>query len=274
MKRSTQLLGVLLLALAAITATGCAITDFEGYPGHQTSAESKLWSQEISFLVGDPAYDGTYAYTVKYNNHNGHDVNMKIFTYRNPVDSSFSRDGQIDRDGDDVQGRAGILGGKFLPQWTVTDPATDCQFFANNIQSQGGSPAPLLALCATINEEIDKDLELQTSFASLGDMINQIWSGAVSGNFTAELTGVRLGNTNVTLSQPLSIGARSNGVRPTRITVDLTGPAGHELIQSILNNTSDGVPVSLRLNFAGGMAIDLPNGMKVVFNRQALGGLL
>jgi len=269
-----ELVGILLLALAAVATTGCAITDFEGFPGHQTSAESKLWAQEISFLVGDPAYDGTYAYTVKYDNRNGHDVNMRIFTYRNPVDSSFSRDGQIDRDGDDVQGRKGILGGKFLPQWTVTDPAADCQFFANNIQSHGGAPEPLVALCATTNEEIDRDLELQTSFSSLGDMVNQLWSGAVTGGFTAELTGLRLGNTTINLSQPLSIGARSNGVRPTRITVDLRGAAGHELIQSILNNTVDGAPVSVRLNFAGGMTIDLPNGMKAAFNHDALGGLL
>jgi len=255
-------------------ASGCAITDFEGFPGHQTSAESKLWGQEISFLVGDPAYDGTYAYTVKYDNRGGRDVNLKIFTYRNPVDSSFSRDGQIDRDGDDVQGRKGVLGGKFLPQWTVTDPAADCQFFANNIQSHGGAPEPLVALCATVNEEIDKDLELQSSFSSFGDLINQIWSGAVNGGFTAELTGIRLGTTNVTLSQPVSIGARSNGIRPSRITVDLTGAAGHELIQAILSNTPDGVPVSVRLNFSGGMAIDLPNGMKAAFNHDALGSLL
>ena len=158
--------------------------------------------------------------------------------------------------------------------WTVTDPAADCQFFANNIQSHGGAPEPLAALCATTNEEIDRDLELQASFSSFGNVIDQIWSGAVSGNFTAELTGVRLGATNVTLSQPLSIGARSNGIRPSRIRVDLTGAAGHELLQTILNNTTDGVPVSLRLNFAGGMAIDLPNGMEVAFNHDALGSLL
>ncbi len=271
MKRSLAFIGVLVMA---VVASGCAITDFDGFAGHQTSAESKLWSQEIAFITGDPAYDGTYAYTVRYDNRNGRDVNMKIYTYRNTVDSSFSRDGQIDRDGDDVQGRSGILGGKFLPRWTVTDPAADCQFFDNNIQPHGGAPEPLVSLCATTNEEIDKDLELQSSFSSLGNLIDQIWSGAISGGFTAELTGIRLGTTNVTLSQPLSIGAVSNGIRPSRITVDLTGAAGHQLLQAILNNTADGVPVSVRLNFAGGMAIDLPNGTKAAFNHDALGSLL
>lgn len=271
MKRSLAFVGILVLALAA---SGCAITDYEGHPDHQTAAEAKLWGQEVSFIAGDPAYDGTYSYTVKYDNRGGRDTNLRIYTYRNPVPDSFSRDGLIDRDGDDVQGRSGILGGKFLPQWTVTDPAADCQFFANNIQSHGGAPEPLAALCATVNEEIDKDLELQASFSSFGNLIDQIWSGAVNGGFTAELTGIRLGSTTVNLSAPLSISAKSNGIRPTQISIDLSGSTGHELIQSIINNTSDGVPVPVRLNFAGGMAIDLPNGMKAAFNHDALGSLL
>ena len=47
---------------------------------------------------------------------------------------------------------------------------------------------------------------------------------------------------------------------------------GH--FHAILNNTTDGVPVTVRLSFAGGMAIDLPNGMKAAFNHDALGSLL
>ena len=271
MKRSLVLIGVLVMAMAT---TGCAITDFEGFAGHQTASESKLWGQEVSFLAGDPAYDGTYSYTVKYDNRNGRDVNMRIYTYRNPVDSSFSQDGVVDRDGDDVQGRSGILGGKFTARYTVTDPAADCQFFDNHIQSHGGAPEPLAALCATTNEEIDKDLDLQTSFTSLGDLINQIWAGAVSGQFTAELTGIRLGGTTVTLSEALPIKSVSNGIRPTRLSVDLTGTAGRELLQSILSNTTHGDPVTVRLNFAGGMAIDLPKGMTMSFNHNAIGSLL
>ena len=267
MKRSVSFLGAVVMA---VVASGCAITDYEGYAGHQTSAEAKLWQQEISFEGFGEDFDGTYSYTVKYDNRNGRDVNMRIYTYRNEVVGSFSRDGQIDRDGDDVQGRSGILGGTYWSWYTVTDPAPDCQFFDNNIQRHHGAPEPMAALCGTVNEEIDKDLELQASFSSIGDVINQIWSGAVNGGFTAELTGVRLGSTTINLSQPISIGSVSNGIRPTRISVDMSGSGGQELIQGILNNTSDGVPVSVRLNFAGGMAIDLPNGMKAAFNHDAL----
>lgn len=271
MKRSLAWTCILVMGMAA---SGCAITDYEGFTSHQTAAEAKLWGQEISFITGDPAYDGTYSYTVKYDNRKGRDANLKIFTYRNPVVGSFSRDGQIDRDGDDVQGRKGILGGKFLPQWTVTDPAAGCQFYANNIQSHGGAPAPLIALCSTVSEEVDKDLELQASFASVGDVIDQIWSGAIHGGFTAELTGIGLGEADATLSEPVSIGATSNGVRPGRLQVDLTGPGGRELIQAILDNTVDGALVAVRLDFAGGMSIRLPNDTKAAFNHAALWRLL
>jgi hypothetical protein len=263
------------VAAIAVLGSGCAITDYEGHASHQTSAEAKLFATEISFTgTGDADLDGTYSYTVKYDNRNGRDVNLTIYTYRNPVPSSFSRDGQIDRDGDDVQGRSGILGGKFLPQWTVTDPAPDCQFFANRIQSHGGAPPPAIALCEVVLEEIDKDLELQASFGNVGDLLGQIWSGALDGGFTAELTGVTLGGVEVPLSQALSVNAKANGIRPTQISIDLGSPGGQALVQALLNNTQDGVPTSLGLNFAGGMSINLPNHLKAVFNHGTLGTIL
>lgn len=267
---------VLLISLAAMVLTaGCAITDYDGYAGHQTAAEAKLWQAEISFTgTGDAALDGTYAYTVKYNNRTGHDANLKIFTYRNAVPGSFSRDGQIDRDGDDVQGRAGILGGKFLPQWTATDPLPDCQFELNRVQSHGGAPAPPILFCDTVEEEIDRDLELQASFSSTADLLAQVWTGSLNNGFTMELTGLKLGGVNVPLSQPFAIGARANGVRPMRFSVDLAQPGSAGLIQALLDHTTNGVPVSVGLRFSGGMSVDLPSTIKVVFNHNALGNLL
>jgi hypothetical protein len=268
---------LLLIGVAAMAAvsSGCAITDYEGHGDHQTAAEAKLFATEIAFTgTGDPALDGTYAYTVRYDNRGGRDTNLTILTYRNPVPSSFSRDGQIDRDGDDVQGRAGILGGTFLPQWTVTDPLPGCQFFANRIQSHRGAPAPGIALCEVVLEEIDKDLELQASFGNVGDLLNQIWSGALDNGFTAELTSVTLGGVDVPLSQALSVNAKANGIRPTQITVDLGSPGGQALIQALLNNTVNGQPTHLGLNFAGGMSISLPNHLNAVFNHDTLGRML
>jgi len=262
-------------AAMALVSYGCAITDYEGHAGHQTSSEAKLWGDEISFSgTGDPALDGTYSYTVKYNNRTARDTNLKIVSYRNPVVSSFSRDGLIDRDGDDIQGRSGILGGKFAAYWTTTDPAAGCQFDLNRIQSHGGAPPPPILLCDTATEEVDKDLELQGSFTSTADLLSQIWSGALNNGFTLELTGIKLGGVNVPLSSPLSINAKSNGTRPMQFSIDLSQAGGASLIQGILANTSNRVPVSVGLRFDGGMTLDLPSHTTLAFNHDALWNLL
>lgn len=268
---------LLLFGFAAmvLVSTGCALTDYEGHSGHQTSAEAKLWGGEVSFEgTGDPAYDGTYSYTVKYNNRTARDVNLRTQNYRNPVIGSFSRDGQIDRDGDDVQGSRGILGGKFASYWTVTDPAAGCQFDLNRIQSHGGAPPPGILLCDVAVEEVDKDLELQAPFTSLGDLVGQMWSGALANGFTAELTAVTLNGVNVPLSSPLSIRAEANGVRPVNFRIDMSQAGAASLIQGILANTSHRAPVTLGLQFDGGMSLTLPSQTKVAFNHDILWHLL
>jgi hypothetical protein len=260
--------------LLAVVSTGCAISDYDGIPNHQTQAEAKLWGSEISFLLGDPNLDGTYSYTVKYDNRAGRDPHMTIVSYRNPVDSSFSQDGLVDRDGDDVQGRSGILGGKFQTEWVAVDPAPDCQFDANITQDKSHGAGPLVTLCTTFQEEIDKDLDLQASFSSTGDLLSQIWSGALNGGFTMELNSVKLGGVSYPLAQPVSIGARSNGVRPMRLRVDLTGADGKALLQTLIDHTQDRVPVTLGLGFAGGMTLDMPGQVRVAFNHTAIRRLL
>lgn len=262
-------------AAMALVSYGCAITDYEGHSGHQTASEARLWGYEIAFSgTGDAALDGTYSYTVKYNNRTARDTNLRIVSYRNPVVGSFSRDGQVDRDGDDIQGRSGILGGKFAAYWITTDPAAGCQFDLNRIQSLGGAPPPPILLCDTATEEVDKDLELQAAFGSVADLFGQIWSGSLNNGFTLELTGITLGGVNVPLSSPLSINARANGTRPMQFSIDLSQAGGASLIQGILANTSNRVPVSVGLQFDGGMTLDLPSHTTLAFNHDALWNLL
>jgi len=273
MLRRALILGV---AVIALMSAGCAISDYEGYANHQTAGEAKFWAAEISFSgTGDPNLDGTYAYTAKYSNGATHDANMKLYTYRNPVQLSFSRDGQIDRDGDNVQGRGGVLGGKFGPFWTVTDSASDCQFEANPVQRHAQAPAvPPLLLCDTVEEEIDNDLELQASFASTGDLLSQIWSGAVTGRFTAEVNGVVINGVNFPVSPVASLGASATPNRPARFSIDVSQPGSKALIQAILSHTSNRVPVSVGFRFNGGMSVDLPSRIKVSFDHASLQNML
>jgi len=94
-------------AIGAMTvvAIGCALTDYGGFPGHTTQSEAKLWGKEVAFSGFGGDFDGTYSYTAKYAN--GYPVTIN--SYRNAVVGAFSRDGIVDRDGDDIQGRGGSL---------------------------------------------------------------------------------------------------------------------------------------------------------------------
>jgi hypothetical protein len=261
---------VLLLAFAS----GCAITDYGGIPKHRSSNEAKLFATEISFLVGDPALDGTYAYTVKYDNRGGQGT-VEIFTYRNENVDSFTREGLVDQDGDEIKNRGGDGGGIFRQAWRALDAdQSACGFDANLAPPLHTLPG--ITLCQEgFQEEVDRDLDLQASFSSAGELLSQIWSRTLTGNFTLELTGIKLGNAaTVNLSQPLVIRAVSNGTRPTRYSIDLTTPGGQALVSTILANTQSRVAVPLSLTFAGGMGVTLPPSTKVAFDHNVLSGLL
>lgn len=259
-----------LAAVLAVTflAAGCALTDYDGFPGHQTQSEAKLWGTDIAFS-GFGADDGTYTTTVKYDNRAGQGV-VTINNYRNPVVGSFTRDGQIDQDGDDIQGSGGILGGKFLPYFRSVDSAAGtCEFFANIVYDKSAN-GPGVAVCISgAQEEIDKDLDLQAAFSSLDHLLNQIWSGALKGSFSMEVTELRINGAAVPVA-PFSIYASAESLRPGRFLIDGSQPNAAALIQSILDNTEHLAPVNLGLVFSGGLRFDLPSNMTVAFNHDAL----
>lgn len=262
-------------AIGAMTvvAIGCALTDYGGFPGHTTQSEAKLWGKEVAFSGFGGDFDGTYSYTAKYAN--GYPVTIN--SYRNAVVGAFSRDGIVDRDGDDIQGRGGSLtafpatpAGKFLKQWVAVDGAAGCQFFSN-ITFDKSALGPGIALCNNgANEEVDKDLDIQDAFASMGDLISRIWSGAVAQSFTVQLTSVTVNGTTVPLSTGVSASVTHNGLRPINMAVDLSSPGGQELLRALLSNTADKQPVTLGVGFAGGMSFTLPASTTVAFNHAAL----
>lgn len=254
----------------AVFAIGCAMTDYDGWAGHQTQSEAKVWGSEIAFSGFGTGYDGTYSYTVKYAPTSPVDIN----SYRNPVVGSFSRDGQVDRDGDDIQGRSGVLGGKFNKYWVAVDRLRGpCEFFTN-ITFDKSPDGPLAASCNSASEEVDKDLELQDAFASVGDLFTQIWSGAVARSFTLQLNSITVNGAAVPLTNALTLDVRHNGVRPINVAADMSTPGGQDLIRALLNNTPDRQPVTLGIGFDGGMAFGLPTTMTVAFNHAALQSVL
>src|SRR6266566_3924910 len=251
----------LTVAVAAMSAVavGCAITDYAGWAQHKTASESALWGSDIAFITGIPGYDGTYNYTVQYNCRGatatgslcgdfstGTAQPMTIITsYRNPVISSFSWYGIIDRDGDNIQGKSGsttpppfTMAGKFQPDWVAADNLTGCQFY-------GFFPG----------------FTLKQNFSGLQPGIGQ--------SFTLQVTQLTLNGTPVTLTNALSISATQNGVRPTSAAVDFTTPGGQEVLRALLS-TPAGQPVSISATFAGGMSLTMPVHMSVAVNHDVL----
>jgi hypothetical protein len=285
-------LTIAVIAMASL-AFGCAVSDYRGYLEHHTDSEGRLWGSEIAFLTGDPQVDGTYSYTVKYDfRGTGTTVPtgtypspIDINTYRNPVVAAFSRDGCVDRDGDDIQGRGGSINpgcepavpaGKFGRQWIYIDSNAGCEFDANFKQSfTQPKTLPGILLCFTgPQEEVDRDLDLQNSFTSLDDLMGKIWSGAITGGFTMAVTSVELDGRAVPLANQFSFPVAANSIRPRNAAFDLTTPGGQELIRAILNNTVNKQPVSIAINFDGGMRIALPVAGRIAFNHDALIKLL
>src|SRR6266581_2540467 len=226
------------LAVVAVSTVGvgCAITDYRGWPEHKTAAEAKLWGDEIAFLGFSPALDGTYSYTVQYNCRGmGISCPVTITSYRNPVFASFSRDGIVDRDGDNIQGKYGslttapaTLSGKFSTAFVAYDDADGCQFYGIP-----GSPP------------------LKQNFLSVGDLFGQIWSGALGRSFTLNVNAIELNGVRVDLTNTLSIAAAQNGERPINYAIDMSSPGGKDLIRAILNNTASGQPVTVAVRGEG-----------------------
>jgi hypothetical protein len=300
------------LAVATVGMTllsvGCAISDYRGFLGHMTSGEAKFFGSQ-SAVAGDPAYTGTYDYTVKYDFRGLTQAGpttvypdvINLFTYRNPTAGAFSRDGCVDRDGDDLQQRPGLQPGsgcdnpipsqtKFEPLWEFQDRSAGCQFYANYRKTYNNPPNPFpipgfrdlipaIVFCSDFPfEEIDKDLSLQGSpnsnlkeaFTSLDDLVAQIWSGALGRSFAMNVTKVTLNGTEVELSNPAAFSAGRNDFRVINGAIDLSSPGVQSLIQAILSNTQDEVPATVALEFEGGLRLGQPGIVRIAFNHDAL----
>lgn len=262
-----------------VFATGC-VTDYGGRPGEMTAGEAKMWGQEAAISGFSSFYDGTWSPAVRYN-HKLAVTDVTINAYQNPVFAAFSRDGIVDRDGDDIQGNAGSLtgfpatpAGKFNNGVKSVDrtPGAPCEFFANIKQDYTGGPGPGIAFCFSgAVEEIDKDLALQDAFASLDDLFTQIWAGTLASSFTVELASITLnGGAPLALLNPLSVGMTHNGFRPINVALDFSTPGGQELLQTLLDNTVHGEGNTLSFGFAGGLSLPMPVYMSVAFNHDAL----
>lgn len=271
------------LVVGAFAWVAC-VTDYPGRPGERTSAEAKLWGNEaaVMSIPADP-YDGTWSPVVKYDRSRPGPVG--IMAYQNKVFAAFSRDGIVDRDGDDIQGRAGSLtavpatpAGKFQNGVYSEDntPGLPCEFQANVKRDYTGGPGPGVAVCfSAFVEEVDKDLALQQQeFTDLDQLFGSIWAGTLARSFTLELTSITLNGATVPIATPFSISVTHNGVRTISQALDLSSPGGQAFLRAILANTTSGQGYHVGLGFNGGLQINTPVFMQVAFNHNSLSRLV
>ena len=270
-----------------ICPLGCAITDYAPWAGHHTSGEAKLLFDEIAFTGFDPRLDGTYAYTVTYDDSNtpvGGFPTVTITSYHNnggvgTNPPAFDPDGLADRTGVDMNGRYAPY--NFFPPWNKdqkwgkyfvsVDTQFGCQFFTNIKQDFSKSPfGPAIALCFNSAQEETADIQELEDFASLDNLIGRIWAGTLAKNYTMNLTAITFNGNPYPMNNALSFAMKNTGLRPSTLAVDLRTAAGKELLNAILNNTTDKAPTRIGLEFSGGLMLNLPSSWKVSFNHAAI----
>jgi hypothetical protein len=277
--------------LVLLTQIGCAITDYEPWPGHKTQGDAHLPFNEIAFTGFDPQLDGTYSYSVNYDHASipvGAFPKITITSWHNSGGTivngvasppAFNPDGRADRTGNLTNEFGSFF---FVPPWTrdakwgkyfvAVDTDGDCQFFANITQDFSGSATgPGTALCFGGAQEETGDIVELESFTSLDHLLGRIWDGSLGNGFSLSLTSVGFtGGGEHKMINPLSVAMKSTGMRPSTVALDFRTAAGKEFLQSVLNGTVDRAPTSISMSFSGGLRFNLPSTWKVAFNHAAI----
>jgi hypothetical protein len=89
------------------------------------------------------------------------------------------------------------------------------------------------------------------------------------------VVAVDINGVHTDLTNPASAGLSQNGFRAYGLSVDATSAGSKELIQAILNSTTDKAPVSsMSVTFGGGLKVTQPVKASVAFNHAVLRSLL
>src|SRR5438045_1159982 len=252
MRRGIAIFPCFLILLCQL---GCAITDYEPWPGHKTQGDAKLLFDEIAFTGFDPNLDGTYAYSVNYDHSSipiGAFPSITITSWHNNGGTivngvasppAFNPDGLADRLGN-LNNEFGSF--FFVPPWTkdakwgkffvAVDTDGDCQFFDNVTQDFSGSPTgPGTALCFGGAQEETGDIVELESFKSLDQLVGRIFDGSLGNAFSLSLTSVAFAS-----------GGEHKMINPLSVAAPASAEIGPpEVSDSLRNDVS--APVSARV---------------------------
>ncbi|WP_196139565.1 hypothetical protein [Aliikangiella sp. G2MR2-5] len=267
--------------MTILIVSGCGYSDYPGHPGHKTQNEAYVpaWSTVISGF-GDE-YDGTYVYSVKYNNRNwqksNYQFNVEIKSYRNKVGSSYPHRPNVFPDADGFDRATGFAGGTYYPYWTATDQDANIDGGLANfdqthpLDEDGNWIEPGLILVANAPEqEVDSvDWDLQSSVKSAGELLNSLISNKGKlNNLSFSIKNIELdGAVYPAGGFQFEVSTQTGGFNQFKI---VNQPATAQLIKSILDNTQDLKKVELKLHLENGMVVGLPKDLSVRFNHKVL----
>ena len=270
------------IALASVLiASGCGYSDYPGHPGHKTQKEAYVpaWSTVVSGY--GEYYDGTYVYSVKYNNRNwqsdNFNFNVKITSYRNKVTDSYPHRPNVFPDADNFQRATGFAGGEFGRYWIANDLDPNADGGLDNfdqtqpLDENGVWIEPGLILVAEAPEqEVDSvDWDLQSNIKNASKLLSSlVANGGKLENLSLSIDALEI-NGQVLDVDNFKLGFSTNGAGHNQLVIK-NQPAMKDIVAKIVANTESLKSVDLKLHFTNGMAIDLPNGMSVMFNHSVL----
>jgi hypothetical protein len=266
---------------AALTIASCGYSDYPGKPGHKTQKEAYMPSLTTTITGYGENYDGTYVYSVKYDNTKWMKRNYKFKTqitgYRNiAVNSNPHRPGVV-TDADSFHNAKGFSGGKFKRYWVATDTDANEDGGLDNfdqsfpLDENGEWIEPMLLL--SLNDsgtEVDKiDSDLQSSVKNASSLIsNIVRNGGSLESLKMKVNALEFNGVKVAVD-PYEIGFSIGQMGLNKIALQ-NQASTKSVVNAILNNTQDLKKVDLKLHFANGMEIEMPTSFSIMFNHKAL----
>lgn len=268
------------LSLSLIVA-GCGYSDYPGHPGHKTQNEAYVPSLSTVITGFGDEYDGTYVYSVKYNNrgwqNENFNFNVKITSYKNVVTDSYPHRPNIFPDADDFNKATGFAGGDFSRYWIAEDKDPDVVGGLDNfIQTQpldgdGNWIEPGLILSIDVPEqEVDRvDWDLQSNVTNASEILSNLISnnGKLS-NLQLTVNGLEINGRHFKVDD-FELGVSSNDIGLGQVSIKKQKSISN-LVDTIVNNTENLNRVKLKLHFTNGMAIALPKSISIMFNHSVL----
>ncbi|MGX5172993.1 hypothetical protein ACUR5C_03090 [Aliikangiella sp. IMCC44653] len=269
---------------AVLVIAGCGYSDYPGHPGHKTQNEAYVPSMSTVISGFGDEYDGTYVYSVKYNNRNwmSDDFNfsVKITSYKNNVTDSYPHRPNIFPDADGFNRATGFSGGEFAKYWIANDTDANSEGgLANFDQSQpldsdGNWIAPGLIL--VMNEpaqEVDSvDWDLQSTAQSATQILSQlIQNGGKLDQLNLSIAALQINGVTHRV-EPYQLGFQANTAGHSQVTLT-NQKSVKSVLNTIIQNTENMKKVDLKLHFQNGMVVGLPQSMSIMFNHNVLAKL-